>query len=117
MQDNWDDEEDEEKKELNKTGNYSLFGTFDSCCFVNYRYSFSEVKVPEKKKLSEKIKERENRLKKKQQELQEKQLEVSSFLCRLRLYFPVFLMLINVTLYFVLSVFLGRAHPRRTTRR
>ncbi|XP_019722919.1 eukaryotic translation initiation factor 3 subunit J-B isoform X1 [Hippocampus comes] len=53
VKDNWDDEEDEEKKELNKT----------------------EVKVPEKKKLSEKIKERENRLKKKQQELQEKELE------------------------------------------
>ncbi|XP_051919306.1 eukaryotic translation initiation factor 3 subunit J-B isoform X1 [Hippocampus zosterae] len=74
VKDNWDDEEDEEKKELNKTGNYSLFSTFDSCCFVSY-HSFSEVKVPEKKKLSEKIKERENRLKKKQQELQEKELE------------------------------------------
>ncbi|KAM9825538.1 eukaryotic translation initiation factor 3 subunit J-B [Syngnathus typhle] len=52
VKDNWDDDE-EEKKELNTT----------------------EVKVSEKKKLSEKIKERENRLKKKQQELKEKELE------------------------------------------
>ncbi|XP_037103226.1 eukaryotic translation initiation factor 3 subunit J-B [Syngnathus acus] len=52
VKDNWDDEE-EEKKELNTT----------------------EVKVSEKKKLSEKIKERENRLKKKEQELKEKELE------------------------------------------
>ncbi|XP_077375207.1 eukaryotic translation initiation factor 3 subunit J-B isoform X2 [Festucalex cinctus] len=53
FQDNWDDEEEEEKKEVNKT----------------------ETNVSEKKKLSEKIKERENRLKKKQQELKEKELE------------------------------------------
>ncbi|XP_061615016.1 eukaryotic translation initiation factor 3 subunit J-B isoform X1 [Phyllopteryx taeniolatus] len=52
VKDNWDDEEDE-KKEVNKTG----------------------AKVSEKKKLSEKIKERENHLKKKQQELKEKELE------------------------------------------
>ncbi|XP_061671480.1 eukaryotic translation initiation factor 3 subunit J-B [Syngnathoides biaculeatus] len=51
VKDNWDDEEDE-KKEVPKT----------------------EAKVSEKKKLSEKIKERENRLKKKQ-ELKEKELE------------------------------------------
>ncbi|XP_029354349.1 eukaryotic translation initiation factor 3 subunit J-B [Echeneis naucrates] len=53
VKDNWDDEdEDEEKKaEVKKT----------------------EMKVSEKKKLSEKIKEKENRLKKKQQELMEQQ--------------------------------------------
>uniref|UniRef100_A0A3Q3KBQ5 Uncharacterized protein n=1 Tax=Monopterus albus TaxID=43700 RepID=A0A3Q3KBQ5_MONAL len=36
---------------------------------------FSETKVSEKKKLSEKIKEKENRLKKKQQELKDKELQ------------------------------------------
>ncbi|XP_041843359.1 eukaryotic translation initiation factor 3 subunit J-B [Melanotaenia boesemani] len=55
VKDNWDDEDEEEEKksEGKKT----------------------ETKVSEKKKLSEKIKEKENRLKKKQQELQEKELE------------------------------------------
>ncbi|XP_026234531.1 eukaryotic translation initiation factor 3 subunit J-B [Anabas testudineus] len=55
VKDNWDDDdEDEEKKaEVKKT----------------------ETKVSEKKKLSEKIKEKENRLKKKQQELKEKELD------------------------------------------
>ncbi|XP_054627324.1 eukaryotic translation initiation factor 3 subunit J-B isoform X1 [Dunckerocampus dactyliophorus] len=56
VKDNWDDEEEEEKKvDVNKT----------------------EVsKVSEKKKLSEKIKEKENRFRKRQQELKEKELEV-----------------------------------------
>ncbi|XP_057704634.1 eukaryotic translation initiation factor 3 subunit J-B [Corythoichthys intestinalis] len=53
VKDNWDDEEDEEKKDVITT----------------------VTKVPEKKKLSEKIKERENRLKKKQQQLQEEELQ------------------------------------------
>uniref|UniRef100_A0A8C7URL0 Eukaryotic translation initiation factor 3 subunit J n=2 Tax=Oncorhynchus mykiss TaxID=8022 RepID=A0A8C7URL0_ONCMY len=47
VKDNWDDEEEEKKAEAKK----------------------SEAKVSEKKKLSEKIKEKENRLRKKQQEL------------------------------------------------
>lgn len=38
-------------------------------------FLFPEPKVSEKKKLMEKIKEKENRLKKKQQELKKKQLE------------------------------------------
>ncbi|XP_077442565.1 eukaryotic translation initiation factor 3 subunit J-B [Stigmatopora argus] len=54
VKDNWDDEEDEEKKDVNT--------------------AVSVTKVPEKKKLSEKIKERENRLKKKQ-ELEEEELQ------------------------------------------
>ncbi|XP_072236798.1 eukaryotic translation initiation factor 3 subunit J-B isoform X2 [Leuresthes tenuis] len=51
VKDNWDDEEEDEDKrgEMKKT----------------------ETKVSDKKKLSEKIKEKENRLKKKQQELQQ----------------------------------------------
>lgn len=39
--------------------------------FIFPSFQFSETKVSDKKKLSEKIKERENRLKKKQQELEE----------------------------------------------
>lgn len=47
-----------------------------------FHFFFAETKVSEKKKLSEKIKEKENRLKKKQQEVKEKELEdkVSVFL-------------------------------------
>ncbi|KAM7406055.1 hypothetical protein PAMP_000459 [Pampus punctatissimus] len=58
VKDNWDDEEEEEvkKTEVKKT----------------------ETKVSEKKKLMEKIKERENRLKKKQQELENIELEVQA---------------------------------------
>ncbi|KAM7015594.1 eukaryotic translation initiation factor 3 subunit J-B [Tautogolabrus adspersus] len=54
VKDNWDDEDEDasKKAEVTKT----------------------ETKVSEKKKLSEKIKEKENRLKKKQQELKEKDL-------------------------------------------
>lgn len=40
-----------------------------------FHFFFAETKVSEKKKLSEKIKEKENRLKKKQQEVKEKELE------------------------------------------
>lgn len=55
VKDNWDDEEEDESKkgEVTKT----------------------EAKVSEKKKLSEKIKEKENRLKKKQQEQRERELQ------------------------------------------
>ncbi|XP_016888122.1 eukaryotic translation initiation factor 3 subunit J-B [Cynoglossus semilaevis] len=55
VKDNWDDEDEEEEK---KTEVKKI-----------------ETKVSEKKKLSEKIKEKENRLKKKQQEVKEKELE------------------------------------------
>ncbi|XP_075877513.1 eukaryotic translation initiation factor 3 subunit J-B [Nelusetta ayraudi] len=56
VKDNWDDEDegDEKKAEVTKTG---------------------ESKVSDKKKLMEKIKEKENRLKKKQQDLKKKQME------------------------------------------
>ncbi|CAB1339534.1 unnamed protein product [Coregonus sp. 'balchen'] len=50
VKDNWDDEEEEKKAEAKK----------------------AEAKVSEKKKLAEKIKEKENRLRKKQQELKKK---------------------------------------------
>ncbi|XP_029494899.1 eukaryotic translation initiation factor 3 subunit J-A [Oncorhynchus nerka] len=53
VKDNWDDEEEEKKAEAKK----------------------AEAKVSEKKKLAEKIKEKENRLRKKQQELLKKKLE------------------------------------------
>uniref|UniRef100_UPI0037E8481A eukaryotic translation initiation factor 3 subunit J-B n=1 Tax=Semicossyphus pulcher TaxID=241346 RepID=UPI0037E8481A len=55
VKDNWDDEDEDESKkaEITKT----------------------ETKVSDKKKLSEKIKEKENRLKKKQQELKEREAE------------------------------------------
>ncbi|XP_034536013.1 eukaryotic translation initiation factor 3 subunit J-B [Notolabrus celidotus] len=55
VKDNWDDEEEDESKKGDVTK--------------------TETKVSEKKKLSEKIKEKENRLKKKQQELKEKELQ------------------------------------------
>lgn len=57
VKDNWDDEEEEDAKkaDMKKT----------------------ETKVSDKKKLSEKIKERENRLKKKQQELEENEAELT----------------------------------------
>lgn len=56
------------------SGNVSLL-----ISFLIPLFKFSEAKVSEKKKLSEKIKEKENRLKKKQQELKvkEKQENVS----------------------------------------
>lgn len=53
VKDNWDDEDEEEEKKVEVTK--------------------LETKVSEKKKLSEKIKEKENRLKKKQQELKNMQ--------------------------------------------
>ncbi|CAJ1049755.1 eukaryotic translation initiation factor 3 subunit J-B [Xyrichtys novacula] len=56
VKDNWDDEEEEDESKKGE-------GTK------------TETKVSEKKKLSEKIKEKENRLKKKQQELKEKELQ------------------------------------------
>ncbi|XP_020488158.1 eukaryotic translation initiation factor 3 subunit J-B [Labrus bergylta] len=54
VKDNWDDEDEDAAKKAEVTK--------------------AETKVSEKKKLSEKIKEKENRLKKKQQELKEKEL-------------------------------------------
>ncbi|XP_071762028.1 eukaryotic translation initiation factor 3 subunit J-B [Centroberyx gerrardi] len=55
VKDNWDDDEEEKKVEVKKT----------------------ETKVSEKKRLSEKIKEKENQLKKKQEEMREKEEELT----------------------------------------
>lgn len=77
-QDNWDDEdEDEEKKaEVTKTGTNNILTTSRgkiTFCFLRvemfYILLVSEPKVSDKKKLMEKIKEKENRLKKKQEDL------------------------------------------------
>lgn len=73
-QDNWDDEdEDEEKKaEVTKTGTAGELPPMFRVGFPHvevFLFYIPEPKVSEKKKLMEKIKEKENRLKKKQEEL------------------------------------------------
>ncbi|XP_030620560.1 eukaryotic translation initiation factor 3 subunit J-B isoform X2 [Chanos chanos] len=57
VKDNWDDEDEEEEKKVEE--------------------KTTEVKVPEKKKLSDKIREKENQQKKKQEELRKKESEVT----------------------------------------
>lgn len=59
----------------------SAFSANSCFFFIVPLCKFSETKVSEKKKLSEKIKEKENRLKKKQQELRAKELQADVSFC------------------------------------